>query len=160
VVVAARAAHVGNAPLTQGSTVFSGDLLKTADKGAIQIEAKQVKLAAGENSSMRIFRQGERTVIELEYGVITYSARAPERASRFYAQDVKFSCGHVQTGGRPDFGEIAVRVDRYGRPARWKRRRPRYENYRGIEIIKLTSAIGVDYQDSWQPVPEISRISS
>jgi len=123
-------------PSHRATTVFSGDLLKTADKGAIQIEAKQVKLAAGENSSMRIFRQGERTVIELEYGVITYSAPGAGESITIFAQDVKFVADTSKPAEGQIFGEIAVRVDRYGRPGHaGSDVRPRYENYRGIEII-------------------------
>ncbi len=137
VVSAAQAAHVGNAALTQGSTVFSGDLLRTEDKGLIQVSVKQVRINLGENSSMRIFWQEGRTVVELERGVITYAAAGAGESITIFAQDVKF----VPDTTRPAEGQISVR----------SRCELHAEAVRST--LQATSGReGVEYKDSWQPV--------
>jgi hypothetical protein len=153
-VVAAQAAQVGNTTLTPGATAFSGDLLTTRDNGLIQVHVKQVRLALGENSSMRIFRQEERTVIELERGVLTYSAPGTGESITVYAQDVKF----VPDTSRPAEGQISVQ-SRCELNASAVRSTIAATSGRETKIIEesksfsVTSEIGVEYRDSWQPVP-------
>ena len=154
VVVAAQAAHVGSAALTQGSTVFSGDLLKTEDKGLIQVSVKQVRLNLGENGSMRIFWQEGRTVVELEGGVITYVAPGAGESITIFAQDVKF----VPDTTKPAEGQISVqsRCELSAVAARSTLEATSGRETKTIEESKsfrVTSEIGVEYRDSWQPVP-------
>jgi len=154
VVVVAQAAQVGNTTLTQGSTVFSGDLLKTGDKGAMQVQVKQVRIALGGNSSMRIFRQDERIVVELETGVLTYSAPVAGESVTIFAQDVKFvpdtstsAEGQITVKSRCELSATAVRSKLEATSGRETRMIEESKSF------SVTSEIGVDYQDSWQPVP-------
>src|SRR5882672_661953 len=153
VVSAAQAAHVGSAPLTQGSTVFSGDLLKTDDKEWIQVSVKQVRINLGENSSMRIFWQEGRTVVELERGVITYAAPGAGESVTIFAQDVKF----VPDTSRPAEGQISVRsrCELRAEAVRSTLQATSGRETKTIEESKsfsVTSEIGIEYKDSWQPV--------
>jgi len=153
VVSAAQAAHVGSASLTQGSTVFSGDLLKTEDKGLIQVSVKQVRINLGENSSMRIFWQEGRTVVELERGAITYAAPGAGESITIFAQDVKF----VPDTTKPAEGQIAVRsrCELHAVAVRSTLQATSGRETKTIEESKsfsVASEIGVEYRDSWQPV--------
>jgi hypothetical protein len=154
VVVVAQAAQVGNTTLTQGSTVFSGDLLRTGDKGATQVQVKQVRIALGGNSSMRIFRQDERIVVELEAGALTYAAPGAGENVTIFAQDVKFvpdtsisAEGQITVKSRCELSATAVRSKLEATSGRETR------TIEESKSFSVTSEIGVAYQDSWQPVP-------
>lgn len=154
VVVAAQAARVGSSPLTQGSTVFSGDLLKTEDKGSIQVSVKQVRISLGENSSMRIFWQEGHTVLELERGVVTYAAPGAGENISIFAQDVKFvpdttkpAEGQISVRSRCELSAVAVRSTLEATSGREKK------TIEESKSFSVTSEIGVEYRDSWQPVP-------
>ena len=154
VVVVAQAAHVGSAALTQGSTVFSGDLLRTEDKGLVQVSVKQVRINLGENGSMRIFWQEGRTVVELERGVITYAAPGAGESIAIFAQDVKFvpgttrpAEGQISVRSRCELSAVAVRSTLEATSGR------ETKTIEESKSFSVTSEIGVEYRDSWQPVP-------
>src|SRR5215831_6550868 len=72
VVTLANRASLAGATVTSGATVFSGDLVTTDDDGQIQIQAGRTKVSLQPQSSFRVFRTGERGVVELERGTMTY----------------------------------------------------------------------------------------
>lgn len=153
-VTSAEAAHVGTAPVSVGATVYSGDLLSTEDRGMIQVQVAKAQFALGPNSSMRIFRQDNRTVVELERGVITYHAPGAGESIALYALDVRFvpntsnpASGQIHVRSRCELGAVAIHgnIDvTSGRESK---------TIEESKSFSVTSEFGIEYRDSWQPVP-------
>src|SRR5262249_31516549 len=73
VLTLANRASISGANASSGSTVFSGDLITTQDDGQVQLQAGRTKLTLQPQSSFRVFRTGDRVVVELERGTMTYA---------------------------------------------------------------------------------------
>ena len=71
VLTLANRASISGANASSGSTVFSGDLITTQDDGQVQLQAGRTKLTLQPQSSFRVFRTGDRVVVELERGTMT-----------------------------------------------------------------------------------------
>ena len=83
-------AAAGGGPLSAGSTVYSGELVTTGKSGQVQIRLGKGRFALGRLSNARFFRSGDLTVVQLQNGVLTYSASNPSGAVTIYAGDAKF----------------------------------------------------------------------
>ena len=90
VVTFANEASVGIATASNGSTIFSGDLLKTGEAGRLQIQSGTMQFVLDARSAARIFKTGDRVLVELEQGSLAYSAKGVSENLTLFAQDIKF----------------------------------------------------------------------
>jgi hypothetical protein len=155
-------AMIGSAAVSEGATVFSGDLLRTGDQGRLNVQSGTVQFVLGQNSSARIFRNGTRTIVEIERGTLAYTTNGPNEDIFLFALDVRIvpktvlpAAGQVSILSRCDVSVTAIRstIDvTSGRETKT------VEESRSFRVI---SDFGVDYRDSWQPVlsdyPEYPR---
>jgi hypothetical protein len=153
-VTVAANATIGNAPLTEGATIFSGDPLKTGDNGRLQVQAGSVQFTLADNTSARIFRDENRILVELERGTILYNTKGANEDLRIFALDVRLvphtngpAQGQVHIVSRCDVDTTAVRGQIDITSGRESKTVEESKSYR------VTSAVGVDYKDSWQPIP-------
>jgi len=162
VVIASTSATIGSATVSEGATVFSGDLLRTGDKGHLNVQSGAVQFILAENSSARIFRSGTRTIVEIERGTLAYTAKGANEDIVLFALDVRI----VPRPGLPAAGQVSIlsRCDVTVTAARSAidvtsgRETRTVEESRSFRVI---SDFGVDYRNSWQPVlsdyPEYPR---
>src|SRR5580693_10128435 len=90
VVTLAANATIGNGTVSEGATVFSGDLLKTGDQGHLSVQSGSLQFVLGSNTSARVFRNLDRTIVELERGTLAYSARGVNENLAIFALDIRF----------------------------------------------------------------------
>ena len=153
VVTMASRAMLGNEAVTVGSTVYSGDLLKTEDEGRLNVQAGTVQIALGPNTSIRLFRNVNRVLVEVERGSIAYTAKGTNEDLTIFALDVRLvpktsvpASGQVDIVSRCDVLVTASHssVDvTSGRETR---------TIQETKSFRVLSEFGVDYRDSWQPV--------
>src|SRR5215831_8064351 len=74
VVTQVTGATVGIISVSQGSTIFSGDLARTDAAGQLQMRSAAVQFVLEPDSSARIFKSNSRILIELEQGSVSYSS--------------------------------------------------------------------------------------
>ncbi|HXY23340.1 MAG TPA: hypothetical protein VEI73_01730 [Candidatus Acidoferrum sp.] len=162
VVTVANRATVGNQGVSVGSTVFSGDLLKTEDEGRLNVQAATVQIALGPNTSVRLFRNLNRVIVEVERGSIAYTAKGTNEDLTIFALDIRIvpktsvpASGQVTIVSRCDVNVSAIHstIDvTSGRESR---------TIEETKSFRVLSEFGVDYRDSWQPVladyPEYPR---
>src|SRR5258708_39010760 len=82
-------ATVGTTPVSSGTTLFSGDLVKTGEAGRLQVQSGATQFVFDANSAARIFRAGDRVTVELESGSVSYSAKGVSDSLTLFAQDIK-----------------------------------------------------------------------
>jgi hypothetical protein len=162
IVTLANNATSGNVSITEGATVYSGDLLKTGDNGRLQVQVGTIQFVVSGNSSARIFHAGNRTLVEVERGMLAYSVRGNNEDLILYAQDVKIvprtsasAAGQVDVTTRCSLTVTSTRspID----VTSGKETRTIEES----KSFRVVSEVGVDYNDKWQPVltdyPEYPR---
>jgi hypothetical protein len=162
IVTQALNATDGNTSITEGATVYSGDLLKTTDHGRLQIQVGTIQFVLNENSSARIFHAGTRTLVEVERGILAYSVRGVNEDLVLYAQDIKIvPRTNVAAAGQID---ITTRCSVTVTSTHNKIDVTSGRESRTIEeskTFRVVSEVGVDYKDDWQPVltdyPEYPR---
>jgi hypothetical protein len=161
VTLAANAADA-HASITEGATVYSGDLLKTADNGRLQVQVGTIQLVLNGSSSARIFHAGNRTLVEVERGILAYSVRGTNEDLILYAQDIKIAPRtNVAASGQIDITtRCSVTVTSIHNPIEvisGKETRTIDES----KSFRVVSEVGVDYNEKWQPVlsdyPEYPR---
>jgi len=162
VVTGGNNATMDGVAVSSGATVFSGDLIKTGDEGRAQVQSATMQFVLGPNSSARFFRQGDRVIVELERGSVSYSAKGVSENLTLFAQDIKFvpkttelAVGQVIIESRCEVKATATRSVLQATSGR---------ETKVIETNKtynVLSEIGVNYDDSWKPVlsdyPEYPR---
>lgn len=84
-------ATVGIAPVSVGSTIFSGDAIKTGAAGQLQMRAGAMQFVLEPNSAARIFKANDRIILELEQGTIGYTTNGAAENLTIFAQDIKFA---------------------------------------------------------------------
>jgi hypothetical protein len=162
IVTLAANATDGGSSISEGATVFSGDLLKTGDSGRLQVQVGTIQFVLNGSSSARIFHAGTRTLVEVERGTLAYSARGTNEDLVLYAQDIKI----VPRTNAPANGQIdintrcSVIITSMHNPidvTSGKETRTIEET----KSFRAISEVGVDYNDKWQPVltdyPEYPR---
>lgn len=152
VVTVAAHATLGNTAVSVGSTVFSGDLLKTDDQGHLNIQLGTAQFAVGPNSSVRLFHSLNRTVVELERGTLAYTAKGVSEDLTLFALDVRLvpktaalAAGQITVVSRCDVSVTAFHGSIDVTSGRETKTVEETKSYR------VLSDFGVDYRDSWQP---------
>jgi len=152
VVTIAGNAMLGVTPVSNGTTIFSGDLLKTGENGRLQIQSGSIQFVLDANSAARIFRAGDQVLVEVEGGSVSYSARGISEHLVLYAQDIKF----VPATTEPAVGQITIvsRCEVKATALRSTLEATSGKETRTIESNKsysVLSEIGVEYNESWKP---------
>lgn len=153
VVTLANQAQLGGASLSEGATVFSGDLVNTEDEGQVQIQAGRIRLTLQQQGSFRIFRAGDRLVVELERGTMTYSMTGTDDLT-IYALDTRLVPEHAEGAA----GQVSV-VSRCEAKATSLKQTITVTAGKETKTIEETktytvrSDFGVEYHDSWKPTP-------
>jgi hypothetical protein len=158
----ANNALVGTTPVSSGTTIFSGDLLKTGEAGRLQVQSGTMQFVFDANSAARIFRAGDRVTVELERGSVSYSAKGVSDNLTLFAQDIKFvprsselAVGTISIVTRCEVKASAVRGTLQATSGKETKTIDQNGSY------NVLSEIGVEYNDSWKPVlqeyPEYPR---
>ena len=152
-VVLADQATLGSTKLSEGTTAYSGDLLRTERGGRVQIQIEKVQLTLAEDSSARVFRNGNRIIVEVEKGTVVYVTSGNSEDLEIYALDIRL----VPNTSRPSAGQVTV-ASRCEVRATAKRSTIEVSSGRESKTVEetksygVTSEIGVEYRDSWVPV--------
>jgi len=153
VVTVTSKATLGNQAVSVGSTVYSGDLLKTEDDGRLNVQAGTVQIALGPNSSIRLFRSANRVIVEVERGSIAYTAKGTNEDLTIFALDVRaVPKTGVPASGRVDVVsrcEVIVTASHSSVDVTSGRETKTIEE---TKSSRVRSEFGVDYRDTWQPV--------
>jgi FecR protein len=99
-----RDVSIGSVPLSVGSTVYSGELLKVGKNGHLRIQVGKSHFAFAPMSAARIFRSSGRTIVELHSGAFAYSTEITADRLTIYAGDVQL----VPIVSEPASGQIAL----------------------------------------------------
>ena len=103
VVLEAERTQMGNAQVTAGASVFSGDVLSTESEGHAQVRIGQTRFQLLPNTEAAFFATERGPVAELRRGSLIVSDNAAE-SFRVYASDVLV----VPTSDRPILGQITI----------------------------------------------------
>src|SRR5215470_9176813 len=153
VVTLANRASLAGANVTSGTTVFSGDLVTTDDDGQIQIQAGRSKISLQPQSSFRVFRAGERLVVELERGTMMYVTPTGGELT-IYALDARMLPADASGGT----GQVSI-VSRCEMKATSQVSTLDVTSGKETKTIEegktytVRSDFGIEYHDSWKPVP-------
>lgn len=152
-VTAAQNATIGGSQLSEGTTVFAGERLATGQNGQIRVQCGTVRLALADNSAMRTFQSGSKTIVELDHGTLLYSTSGNSEDLAIYSLDIRitptttqpatgqvYAPNHCQTSVRPTKSTVTVTV---GDETKLIEESKSYE---------VTAERGVDYRDDWKPV--------
>jgi len=162
VVTVAAGATLGSQEVTVGSTVYSGDLLKTSDDGHLNVQSGTVQIALGPNTYVRIFHYQSRWIVEVERGAVNYSAKGVNEDLTLFVLDIRL----VPKTSIPASGRVNIvsRCDVYVNAVRSTIEVTSGRETKTIEETKsfrVLSEFGVDYRESWQPIladyPEYPR---
>jgi hypothetical protein len=162
IVTQASNATDDNTSITDGATVYSGDLLKTSDTGRLQVQVGTIQFTLGGSSTARIFHDGTRTLVEVARGTLAYSVRGVNENLILYAQDMKIvPRTNVSAAGQIDITtRCSVTVTSTRSPIDVTTGKESH-TIEESKSFRVTSEIGVDYRDNWQPVltdyPEFPR---
>ena len=158
----ANNATIANSNVNVGSTVFSGDLLKTGDQGGMTVQAGSLQFTLGQDTSVRLFRAESRTIVELESGTVAYTAKGTSEDLTIFALDIRFvpqtnvpAAGKISIASRCHVIATAAHSTIDATSGREKKTIEETKSY------TVLSEFGVDYKDDWQPVladyPEYPR---
>ena len=148
--------------MSNGATIFSGDLIKTGGAGQMQVQSGTMQFVFDANSVARIFKTGDRVMVELEQGSVSYSAKGVSENLTVFAQDIKFVPRTMELA----VGQISIasRCEVRATPLRSTLTATSGKETRTIETNRsynVFSEVGVDYNDSWKPTlqdyPEYPR---
>lgn len=104
-VARAVSAHLGNAPASEGATVYSGDYLLTDNDGSLLVRVGAISVELQSSSSAHIYRAPYGAVLELNSGSVVYST--PGSA----AQNVVIVASDVRATpvlNLADFGRVSI----------------------------------------------------
>ena len=153
VVTLASRAMLGNQSVSVGTTVFSGDLLRTEDEGRLNVQSGTVQIALGPNTSVRLFHNINRMIVEVERGSIAYTAKGTNEDLTIFALDIRLvpktnvpASGQVTIVSRCDVNASAIHSTIEVTSGRETRTIEETKSFR------VLSEFGVDYRESWQPV--------
>jgi hypothetical protein len=100
----AVSAHIGNTPVSEGATVYSGDHISTDDSGSLQVNIGKLTVELQANSSAHIYTAPYGAVVELNSGSILYSTPGGGSNVVIVASDVRVT----PVLGMADFGRVAI----------------------------------------------------
>ena len=103
-VAKAQNAQIGNAPLTEGATIYTGDYLSTTDGGTLLIRVGALSLELQSSSAVHIYAAPYGAIVELNRGTVVYTTPGTHENIVVVANDVRVTPNLSQ----PDFGRVSV----------------------------------------------------
>lgn len=103
-VVKAQNAQIGNAPLAEGSTIYTGDYLATSDGGTLLIRIGALSLELQSNSAVHIYTAPYGAVVELDRGTVVYTTPGTHENIVIVANDVRVTPNLAQA----DLGRVSI----------------------------------------------------
>jgi hypothetical protein len=81
--------YIGNAAVTDGSSVYSGDSLSTVDNGSLLVRAGALYLELRASSAAHIYRTPYGAIVELNRGTVIFSTPGTQENLVIVASDVR-----------------------------------------------------------------------
>jgi hypothetical protein len=103
-VVKAQNAQIGNAPLTEGSTIYTGDYLATNDGGTLLIRIGALSLELESNSAVHLYTAPYGAIVELDRGTVVYTTPGTHENIVIVANDVRVTPNLAL----PDLGRVSI----------------------------------------------------
>ena len=103
-VAKAQNAQVGSSPLSEGSTIYSGDYLSTASDGTLLIRIGPLSLSLESSSAVHIYRAPYGAVVELDQGSLVYTTPGTGENLVTVANDVRVT----PAASVADLGRVSV----------------------------------------------------
>jgi hypothetical protein len=107
VVVEATGARVGEAPLSQGASLFAGDVVDTDSDGRAQLRVRQTRFELIGQSKGAFFAGPNGAVAILRHGTMVVALTNPSETFEIFASDVRI----VPKGPGPYLAQITMNSD-------------------------------------------------
>jgi hypothetical protein len=104
VVLDAESAHVGESRLTNGTSLYSGDLVTTESEGHAQLRISQTRFELIGQSDGAFFPGANGAVAELRHGTLVVALNNPSESFEIFASDVRI----VPKNERPVLAQITM----------------------------------------------------
>lgn len=104
VVLDASSAHVGESRLTNGTSLYSGDIVTTESEGHAQLRILQTRFELIGQSDGAFFPGANGAVAELRHGTLVVGLNSPSESFEIFASDVRI----VPKNERPILAEITM----------------------------------------------------
>lgn len=103
-VAKAQNAHIGNAEVTEGATVYSADYLGTDGDGSLLVRFGPLSLELQSSSAAHVYRAPYGVVVELNHGSVVYSTPGGQQNMVIVANDVRVT----PAISMPDVGRVSI----------------------------------------------------
>jgi hypothetical protein len=103
-VAQASEAKIGNAPASEGSSIYTGDFLSTSNNGSLLVRLGALSFQLQPNSSLHIYRAPYGAVAELDSGTVIYTTSAGPQNLVIVASDVRVTPNIAYS----DFGRVSM----------------------------------------------------
>jgi hypothetical protein len=107
VVIDAEGAHVGEAPISQGASLFAGDVVDTDSEGHAQLRVRQTRFELIGQSKGAFFAAPNGAVAILRHGTMVVALTSPSETFEIFASDVRI----VPKGPGPYLAQITMNSD-------------------------------------------------
>jgi len=97
-------AKIGNAAASEGSSIFSGDLLSTDDSGSMLLRIGPMSLDLQKSTEVHIYRAPYGAVVELNRGTVLYTTPGNAQNLVVVANDVRVTPSLTSA----DFGSVTI----------------------------------------------------
>lgn len=104
VILKSTGASIGNAPASDGSSVFSGDYLSTQDNGSLLLRVGPLSVELESSSALHIYSAPYGAVIELNRGSVVYTTPGGKENLVIVASDVRVT----PDLSLPDLGRVTI----------------------------------------------------
>jgi hypothetical protein len=104
VVLDTAMAHVGESHLTNGSSLYSGDVVSTESEGHVQLRIRQTRFELIGQSDAAFFPGANGAVAELRRGTMVVALNSPSESFEVFASDIRI----VAKKDRPVLAEITL----------------------------------------------------
>jgi len=104
VVVQASGGNIGNAGVTEGASVFTGDSLTTNENGTLTVRIGGLSLQLEGSSAAHVYTAPYGAVVELDRGAVRYTTPGTQQNLVIVASDVRVT----PAIGMPDFGRVSI----------------------------------------------------
>ena len=88
IILEATGAHIGNATVTSGGTVYFGDVITTESDGHVTIRIGQTRFQMSGDTTVAFFPGANGPAAQLRHGTLTFSTNSATENFRVYASDV------------------------------------------------------------------------
>ncbi len=88
-VATSQNASIGNTPLTDGATIYSGDYVSTAEQGSLLLRFGTLSLELQGSSAAHVYQAPYGIIVELNHGTVSYTTPGNSRNIVIVANDVR-----------------------------------------------------------------------